>query len=81
MKPGVFFSRMKAVMPPRAPLPGSFAAMRMRKSTFGTPETQILRPLMTHSLPSRTARVFICAGSPPAPGSEMAMQDFISPWA
>ena len=55
--------------------------MRMMKSARGTPLTQILRPLMTQSSPSFTARVVMPAGSPPAPGSEMAMEDRISPRA
>ncbi len=36
-------------------------------------------PLITHSSPSRTARVWIAATSEPAPGSVTAIADTISP--
>ena len=80
MKPGVPLSMRKAVMP-SCRLPSPVRAMRMMKSDRGTLETQILRPLMTHWPPSFTARVVIPAGSPPAPGSEIAMAERCSPRA
>ena len=80
-KPGVPLSSKNAVIPPRAPLSGSVTAIRMEKSAFFIRDTQIFRPLMTQSSPSLTARVRIPAGSPPAPGSEIAMAELISPLA
>lgn len=40
-----------------------------------------LRPVMTHSSPSRTARVVNIFGSAPACGSVMEKQEKHSPWS
>jgi hypothetical protein len=78
MKPGVPCSMMKAVIPScRAPSPTR--AIKITKSAFFALLIQIFRPLITQSSPSRTARVFIPAGSPPAPGSEIAIAEVIVP--
>ena len=78
MKPGVPFSTMKEVMPPcRASLPTR--AMTMMKSAARALLIQILRPFSTHWSPSSTARVFMPAGSPPAPGSEIAIAETMRP--
>ncbi len=68
-------------MPPREPRLESVTAMAMVKSALAMRLIQILRPLITQSLPSLTALVFMPAGSPPAPGSEMAMAELVSPAA
>ena len=68
-------------MPPRAPRLESVTAMTMVKSALAMRLIQILRPLITQSVPSFTALVFMPAGSPPAPGSEMAMAEVVSPAA
>ena len=78
MKPGVPFSTMNEVMPPRR-WPSPTRAMTMMKSAFLALLIQILRPLITHCPPSSTARVFRPAGSPPAPGSEMAIAEVMRP--
>ena len=80
-KPGVPRSTTKAEMPPRAPRAGSVTAITTVKSASSTLLTQILRPSSTQSSPSRRARVIIAAGSAPAPGSEMAMAEIVSPRA
>ncbi len=77
LKPGVPLSTRKAEMPPRAPFALSVTAIRMVKSASAARLIQILRPLITQSSPSRTARVVIMAGSPPAPGSEMPMAETV----
>ena len=64
-------------MPPRAPFCLSVTAIRIVKSASCARLIQILRPLITHLSPSRTARVIIAAGSAPAPGSEMPMADTV----
>ncbi len=66
-------------MPPRAPAALSVTAIRIEKSASAARLTQILRPLITHSSPSRTARVVMAAGSVPAPGSEIAIAEVVSP--
>ena len=68
-------------MPPRAPFSGSVTAMTMVKSALAMRLIQILRPLITQWSPSFTARVFMPAGSPPAPGSEIAIAEVVSPAA
>ena len=68
-------------MPPREPSAVSVTAMAMVKSALAMRLIQILRPLITQSLPSFTALVFMPAGSPPAPGSEMAMAELVRPAA
>ncbi|MCY1333282.1 hypothetical protein D9M69_190040 [compost metagenome] len=68
-------------MPPRAPLALSVTAITMVQSARAARLIQILRPFSTQWPPSRSARVVIMAGSPPAPGSEMAMADTVSPRA
>ena len=40
---------------------------------------KVFDPLMTHSSPSRTARVRIPATSEPAPGSVMPSEEIFSP--
>jgi hypothetical protein len=45
---------------------GSVTAITIRKSAIDPLEVNHLRPLMTHSSPSRSARVFSCVGSEPA---------------
>jgi hypothetical protein len=52
----------------------------MVKSASAARLIQILRPLMTHSLPSLIARVVIAAGSAPAPGSDMPMAETVPRW-
>ena len=44
-------------------------AMTMRKMAVRALEEKNFHPLMTHSSPSRTARVVNCLGSDPAWGS------------
>jgi len=53
--------------------------MTMPKSARSMLLIQILRPLITQSPPSRTARVVMPDGSQPAPGSEITMAELISP--
>ena len=64
-------------MPPRAPFCLSVTAIRMVKSASCARLIHILRPLMIHSSPSRTARVIMAAGSAPAPGSEIPMAETV----
>ena len=66
-------------MPPRARFSLSVTAITMVKSASAAREIQILRPLITQSSPSRSARVSMPAGSPPAPGSEMPIAEMVSP--
>ena len=66
-------------MPPRLPLALSVTAMTTVQSALSMRLTQILRPVITQSSPSRTAWVRMLAGSAPAPGSEMAMAVPVSP--
>jgi hypothetical protein len=68
-------------MPPREPRFESVTAMTMVKSALAMRLIQILRPLITQCSPSFTALVFMPAGSPPAPGSEMAIAEVVSPAA
>ena len=68
-------------MPPRERFSLSVTAIRMVKSASAVRLIQILRPLITQWSPSFTARVFMPAGSPPAPGSEMPIAEVVSPAA
>ena len=59
---------------------GSVTAITIRKSARDALELNHLWPLMTHSSPSRTARVWICVGSEPAtPGSVIENAERSSP--
>ena len=80
LKPLVPRSTMKAVTPSWR-LPSPVRAMTMTKSACGTRLTQIFLPLITQSSPSFAARVIMPAGSPPAPGSEIAIAECASPRA
>jgi hypothetical protein len=72
-------SRSTVRGPPRTPLALSVTAIRIVKSASATRLTQILWPLITHWSPSCSAWVFIPAGSPPAPGSEIPIAETFSP--
>ena len=48
---------------------GSVMAITMRKAAVRALDEKNFHPLMTHSSPSRTARVVNCLGSDPAWGS------------
>ena len=62
--------------------PPSFLAMMMAQPAPSAPVISHLRPLITHSLPSRRAVVVIRLGSEPAPpGSVMQKIERISPVA
>ena len=59
---------------------GSVTAITIRKSAIEPLVENHLRPLITHSSPSRTARVSSIVGSEPAlSGSVMLNADFRSP--
>ena len=77
-KPGVPLSTRKAVMPPRAPSPVSVTAMTMVKSAVGDAADPDLAAVDHPVVAVLTARVVMPAGSPPAPGSEMAIAEIAS---
>ena len=68
--PGVSIGRAKVERPRCFGAPGSVRAASQPMVARSAPATQVLRPLITYSSPSRTARVWIEARSEPAPGSE-----------
>lgn len=72
---------MNAVIPPRDPLAGSVTAITMMKSALRAPLMKIFWPLITHLPFLYSARVFMPAGSEPAPGSVIAIELFFSPFA
>ena len=80
-QPGVSVSTMKAEL--RAwggSASGSVLAMTMAKAAPRAPEMNHLWPLMTQSLPSSRARVWIRVGSEPATsGSVIAKHDRFTP--
>ena len=81
--PGVSVGTMICVILPRAPPAPSGSSVRhmtMEKSARLPFEVNHLWPLMTHSSPSRTARVWMRAGSEPGlSGSVIEKPDSISP--
>ena len=58
---------------------GLVTAMMMKKLAQRALEEKNFSPLMTHSSPSRTARVVNTAGSAPPCGSVIEKQDTMSP--
>ena len=67
--PGVSAGTAKALMP-LAPESGApVRAMSTSRSVAPAPLMKALAPLMTYSLPARSARVLSEAASEPAPGS------------
>src|ERR1041384_6153972 len=76
--PLVFIGRMNAVMP-LWPAARSFIVNSTQTSATGPLVIQFLVPLITQSLPSRSAVVFCAAASLPASGSDSAKQPSILP--
>ena len=70
--PGTPWSMRNIVIPPRAFFSGSVTASSRKKLALSASEMNVFDPLMTHSSPSSTARVFMFAGSEPASGSVCA---------
>ena len=68
-------------IPPLVPFSGSVTATNMVKSASSTLLIQIFLPLITQSVPSLTALVTIDDGSEPAPGSDIAIAETVSPFA
>ena len=67
-----------------AAAPASSSSVRATTSTRSQQrpfEMKVLLPLMTHSSPSRTARVLMPWRSEPVPGSDIAMAPMASPEA
>ncbi|KAG1251237.1 hypothetical protein G6F66_015304 [Rhizopus arrhizus] len=62
-------------------MPSSVCAQPIARSATGPLVIHILLPLIRQSLPSRTARVFMLAGSEPPCASVMPKQPISSPRA
>ena len=69
LTPGVSVGTRNIDMPLYGLTSGSVTAMTMRNAEVLAFEEKNFHPLMTHSAPSRTARVVNCVGSDPACGS------------
>ena len=58
---------------------GSVTAMTMKNAAVLALEEKNFSPVITHSSPSRTARVLNCVGSAPPSGSVIEKQENTSP--
>ncbi len=76
---GASCRRRTSVRPLCLGLSGTVRVMISPMSLYCAPEVHTFWPLMTHSSPSRTARVWIPARSEPATGSEKSWQPTMSP--
>ena len=76
--PGVSDGTINIDMPLYGGTSGSVTAMTIRKAEIRALEENHFSPLMTHSSPSRTARVVKRVGSAPPCGSVIEKQETIS---
>ncbi len=77
--PGVSVGTKNIDMPLYGLTSGLVTAMTMRNDAVFAFDEKYFQPLITHSLPSLTARVLNCVGSAPACGSVIEYDENSSP--